>query len=84
LRVCEAKLTGRSNTVIPAADLRNVRRFVRPSFSEKSRRLTERARQTVQFDYKEQVFTFCNSQFRSSSDFEDFCMRVGAGSTRLQ
>jgi len=81
LTICEVKFSGRSNIVIPIAELRNVRRFVRPSYSEKSRRLTERARQTVPFDYKDQVFTFGNSQFRSNSDFEDFSMRVGAGTT---
>lgn len=81
LTIFEAKLSGRSNIVIPVAELHNVRRFVRPSYSEKSRRLTEWARQSVQFDYKDQVFTFGNSQFRSNSDFEDFSMRVGAGTT---
>ncbi|TAM03356.1 MAG: hypothetical protein EPN70_14425 [Paraburkholderia sp.] len=82
LTIYEAKLSGRSSVVIPVAELRNVRRFVRQSYSQKSRRLTEWARQTVQFDYKDQVFTFSNSQFRSSHEFEDFSMRVGAGTMR--
>lgn len=81
LTICETKFSGRSNIAIPVAELHNVRRFVRQSYSQKSRRLTEWARQTVQFHYKDQVFTFCNSQFRSNSDFEDFSMRVGARTT---
>ncbi|MFT0167462.1 hypothetical protein ACLKMY_00340 [Paraburkholderia mimosarum] len=84
LTICEAEFSGGSNIVIPVADLRNVRRFVRPSYSERSRRLTEWARQTVEFDYEGQVFTFSNSQFRSNSDFEDFSMRVGADTIRPQ
>ncbi len=82
LTICEATFSGRSNTVIPVSDLHNVRRFVRPSYSERSRRLTERGRQTVQFDYEGKVFTFSNSQFRSNRDFEDFSMKVGAGTMR--
>lgn len=82
--IIEAKFAGQSRITIPLYEMRGVKRFIRPSFSEKSSRLTEQARQAVQFEYQQKIFTFYNRQFGSNRDFEDFCMRVGAGTMGSQ
>jgi hypothetical protein len=77
LTVFGSKLSGQNPCVIPLARIEKSNRFVRDLSYRFDNALTRRLRERVRFSYGGQTFDFCNAQFRSNAEFEDFCMRVG-------
>lgn len=78
LIVIESKLSERKPRVVPLFEIRNVSRVIKTIPLRFDNPLTRSLRDTVQFSHAGMSFDFCNAQFRSNAEFEDFCARIGA------
>lgn len=79
LKIVPPKIGGADATVLSLREIRNVIRVVRPKRTESfDFRTLRRLREEVRFDYGNSKFCFSIVQFRSYTQFEDFCTRIGA------